>query len=208
MKKIFNLILFASIIISINACSPSSEQYKIGDKVEDFSLKNIDDKMVSMADYKYANGFVLIFTCNHCPYSIAYEDRIIELADYAREKQYELIAINPNDPELYPEDSFENMKIRAKEKSFNFPYLLDEGQLIYPKFGASKTPHVFILNKKANDLVLVYRGAIDDNHEFPEEVTKSYVKTTLDELSEGREKLTYTETKAIGCSIKDKKTSK
>lgn len=193
-------------ILSLSACQTNDESYKIGDEVEDFSLKNIDDSFVSMADYKYAKGFVIVFTCNHCPYSVAYEDRIIELADYAREKEYELIAINPNDPSFYPEDSFENMKIRAEEKSFNFPYLIDEKQEIYPKFGATKTPHVFILNKKNNKLYLAYKGAIDDNHEFPEKVEEKYVKTVLDELAEGKDQLTYTETKAIGCSIKDKRT--
>jgi peroxiredoxin len=96
------------------------------------------------------------------------------------------------------------MKIRAQEKAFNFPYLIDEGQKVYPKFGAKKTPHVFILEKRSGDLVLVYKGAIDDNHEFPKQVKEKYVETVLNELAEAKKELTYTETKAIGCSIKDK----
>jgi len=207
MKTNYLLILMALMPLFLANCSSDNSEkypYKIGDNVEDFKLKNIDGNMVSMSDYDFAKGFIIIFTCNHCPYSVAYEDRIIELTKFARDKSYELIAINPNDPELYPEDSYENMIIRSEKKSFNFPYLFDADQKIYPKFGATKTPHVFIVRKQSNELNLVYKGAIDDNHEFPENISKKYVETVIMELSEGKTKLSHTETKAIGCSIKDK----
>jgi glutathione peroxidase-family protein len=94
--------------------------YQIGDMATDFKLKNVDNKMVSMADYKEAKGFIVIFTCNHCPYAVAYEDRIIALDKKYKKLGYPVIAINPNNPEVQPQDSFELMQVRAKEKKFTF----------------------------------------------------------------------------------------
>ena len=102
--------------------------FDVGDKASDFSLKNIDGEMVSLADYKDVNGFIVVFTCNHCPYAVMYEDRIVALDKKYKSQGYPVIAINPNDPSVKPADSFENMKVRAKEKGFTFPYLMDEGQ--------------------------------------------------------------------------------
>jgi len=133
MKKI---ILTLS-IVTLAVAFAFSQGYKIGDKAADFKLKNVDGKMVSMADYKDAKGFVVIFSCNHCPYVIAYEDRMIELHNEYAPKGFPIIAINSNDPEVQPQDSYEKMIERAKEKNFPFAYLFDEGQKIYPKFGAT-----------------------------------------------------------------------
>jgi peroxiredoxin len=138
--------------------------YQIGDMATDFKLKNVDNKMVSMADYKDAKGFIVIFTCNHCPYAVAYEDRIIALDKKYKKLGYPVIAINPNNPEVQPQDSFELMQVRAKEKKFTFPYLFDEGQHIYPQYGATKTPHVYVLQKTKAGNEVKYIGAIDDNH--------------------------------------------
>ena len=102
----------------------SNAGYKVGDTARDFKLKDVGGRMVSMADNKDAKGFIVIFTCNHCPYSVAYEDRIIALHKAFAPKGYPVIAINPNDPVRQPEDSYENMKVRANEKKFMFPYLL------------------------------------------------------------------------------------
>ena len=102
--------------------------YKIGDIIEDFTLKNIDDTMVSLSDYKEAKGFIIIFTCNMCPYSVANEDRIIALDAKYKSKGYPIIAINPNDPKASKGDSFDDMKVRAAEKGFTFPYLMDKNQ--------------------------------------------------------------------------------
>lgn len=175
--------------------------YKIGDVAEDFSLQNVDGKMVSMADYKDAKGFIITFTCNACPYAVKYEDRIIELHEKYAAKGYPLIAINPNDPAVQPADSFEKMIVRAKEKGFKFPYIFDEGQKVYPKFGATKTPHVFLLNK---DRVVEYIGAIDNNHNDASAVTEKYVENAIAALEKG-EKPKPNTTKAIGCSVKCKK---
>lgn len=179
----------------------SHEGYKIGDVATDFKLKNVDDTMVSLADYKEAKGFIVIFTCNHCPYSVAYEDRIIALDMDYKTKGYPVIAINPNNPESYPSDDFANMKIRAKEKGFTFPYLFDDGQKIFPQYGATKTPHVFILEKTDKGNIVKYIGAIDSNYQDEASASEKYVREAVDALLQGKE-VPVTETKAIGCSIK------
>lgn len=193
----------SSFIVATNLKTETTTEtgYKIGDIATDFSLKNVDDKMVSLADYKDAKGFIVIFTCNHCPYSVAYEDRIIALDKEYKSKGYPVIAINPNNPASYPSDDFENMKIRAKEKGFTFPYLLDDGQKIFPQYGATKTPHVFILEKSDKGNVVKYIGAIDNNYQDASKADDTYVKKAINALLEGKE-VAVKETKAIGCSIK------
>jgi len=179
------------------------EGYQVGDLAEDFSLKNIDGNMVSLADYKDAKGFIVVFTCNHCPYAKLYEQRIMDLdAAYAK-KGFPVIAINPNDPSLEPDDSFEEMVKRGKEKKYSFPYLFDEGQKVYPKFGATRTPHTFVLSKKGNEFRVEYIGAIDDNLKNAEKAEKKYVAEAVDALLLGKKPET-TSTKAIGCTIKAK----
>jgi len=192
-----SLLLFG--IFTSNA--EAGEGYEIGDKARDFKLKNVDGNMVSMSDYVDAKGFIVIFTCNHCPYAVKYEDRIIALNDKYESMGYPVIAINPNDPEVVPEDSFEKMQKRAKSKGFTFPYLMDEGQKVYPSYGARKTPHVYVLEKKKEDLLVSYIGAIDDNYGDPSAVNKKYVEDAVDALLAGK-KVELTTTKAIGCSIK------
>jgi len=190
------------ILIQEETTETSSSGYKIGDVATDFSLKNVDDQNVSLSDYADSKGFIVVFTCNHCPYAVAYEDRIIALDKKYKEQGYPVIAINPNDPMKQPEDSFENMKIRAKEKNFSFPYLFDEGQQIFPKYGATRTPHVFILQKTDNNTNRVrYIGAIDDNHENASQVNEKYIENAVEALLSGNE-ITVKQTKAIGCTIK------
>jgi peroxiredoxin len=172
----------------------------VGDEAPAFSLKNIDGKMVSMASYPEARGFVIVFTSNHCPFSKAYEDRIISLNTRYATQGYPVIALNPNDPAAYEADSFENMKVRAAEKGFNFPYLVDD-QGVGRKFGAVRTPHVFVIRKEDGKNIVKYAGAIDDNAQDPSSVTKKYVEDALDNLLANKPVVT-TNTKAIGCSIK------
>ncbi len=178
--------------------------YQVGDEVtSDFSLKGVDGKMVAMGDYPDAKGYVVVFTCNHCPYSIAYEDRLIELDKKYKEMGYPVIAINPNDPKVAPDDSYEKMIVRAEEKNFSFPYLFDEGQNVYPQYGATKTPHVYVVNKTETGNRIAYVGAIDDNKEA-DKVTKNYLANALDALVAGKTpEDPYT--KAFGCSIKTAK---
>ncbi|MDY0196845.1 MAG: thioredoxin family protein [Tenuifilaceae bacterium] len=200
MKKI---ILTIS-IVALTVALAFSQGYKVGDKATDFKLKNVDGKMVSMADFASAKGFIVIFSCNHCPYVIAYEDRIIELHNKYASKGYPVIAINPNDPEVQPQDSYKLMIERANEKKFPFAYLFDEGQKVYPVYGATKTPHVYLLNKKGKDLIVEYIGTIDNNYKDASQVTQTYLADAIAALLENKKPL-VTETKAIGCTIKVKK---
>lgn len=201
MKTIKLICAAIVLIIAFAFTGKSSEGYKVGDIATDFTLKNVDGKMVSLKNYKDAKGFIVIFTCNHCPFAKAYEDRIIALDKKYKKLGYPVIAINPNNPEVQPDDSFELMIERAKEKRFTFPYLFDEGQKIYPQYGATKTPHVYILQKTSKGNVVKYIGAIDDNHSDEEAVKVKYVENAVDALLGGKE-IEVKSTKAIGCSIK------
>lgn len=178
--------------------------YEVGDEATDFKLKNIDGKMVSLSDFKTAKGFIVIFTCNHCPYAKKYEDRIIELDKKYKSQGYPVIAINPNDPNVQPEDGYQQMIERAKQKGFTFPYLADEGQKIYPHYGATKTPHVFILQKENGKNIVKYIGAIDNNYDNPNDVSEYYAQDAVNALLKG-ESVKMTKTVAIGCTIKVKK---
>lgn len=201
--KRFKLLFLFAIAIGVAAFTVKENVigYRIGDLATDFRLKNVDEKMVSLKDFNKAKGFVVIFTCNHCPFSKAYEDRIIALDKKYKNLGYPVVAINPNNPAKQKEDSFDKMKVRAKEKGFTFPYLLDDGQKIYPQYGATKTPHVYVLQKTSKGLEVKYIGAIDDNHEDASAVQTQFVANALDALIENRE-IEIKETKAIGCSIK------
>lgn len=199
MKRL--LLLFGISLVSLTTMY--AQGYQVGDKAMDFKLKNIDGKFVSLGNYPNAKGFIVIFTCNHCPYAKAYQDRIIELDQKYKSKGYPVIAINSNDPQLEPTDSYQEMVVRAKEKSYTFPYLFDETQDVYRKFGAKRTPHVFLLQKQGMDLVVKYIGAIDDNYQDASKVTTPYLSNAVDALLAGKNP-DPTFTKAIGCSIKDK----
>lgn len=175
--------------------------YKVGDLATDFSLKNIDGNMVSLSDYKDANGFIVIFTCNTCPYAVAYEDRVEALNKKYADKGYPVIAIMPNNTDVKPGDRMEAMTARAKAKGFTFPYLMDKGQKIYPQYGATKTPHVYLLQKTTKGNVVKYIGAIDDNYKDATAVTEKYVEDAVDSLLKNQE-IKVKSTRAIGCSIK------
>jgi len=178
--------------------------YEVGDEAADFKLKNIDGKMVSLSDFKSAKGFIVVFTCNHCPYAKKYEDRVIELDKKYKAQGYPVIAINPNDPNVQPEDGYQQMIERAKQKGFTFPYLVDEGQRIYPQYGATKTPHVFVLKKENGKNIVKYIGAIDNNYDNPNDVSEYYAQDAVNALIKG-EPVKMTKTVAIGCTIKVKK---
>lgn len=182
----------------------ANKGYKIGDVATDFKLKNVDNKIVSLSDFKTAKGYIVIFTCNHCPYAKAYEDRIIALNSKYAPKGYPIIAINPNDPKLVEEDNFEGMQKRAKDKGFAFPYLLDDGQKVYPQYGATRTPHVYVLNKENGKNIVRYIGAIDDNYSDVNDVSNKYVEAAVDALLSNKP-IAMATTVAIGCSIKAQK---
>lgn len=202
MKNVIKNFTVFTLILALSAFTARTKSgYQIGDVIEDFSLKNVDGKMVSLSDYKDAKGFIITFTCNTCPYANMYEERIIELDKKYASQGYPVIAIMPNNTQVKPGDSFEEMQKRAEEKGYTFPYLLDEGQKVYPKFGATKTPHNYVIQKTEEGNVVRYIGAIDDNYRDANSVKQKYVEDAVNALIEGK-KVEVTETKAIGCSIK------
>lgn len=200
MKKAFSF-LTISLALFAMSFSPAGPGYKVGDTAIDFKLKNVDGKMVSLASIKDAKGYIVIFTCNACPYAKAYEDRIIELHKKYAPLGYPVVAINPNDKDVQPADSYDKMKERAKEKNFPFNYLYDETQEIAKTYGATRTPHVYLLD---NNRVVRYIGAIDDNSESASDVKEKYLENAIDALRNGKDVATK-ETKAVGCGIKWKK---
>ncbi|MFX0116192.1 MAG: thioredoxin family protein [Candidatus Hodarchaeota archaeon] len=175
-----------------------SEMLSIGSKAPAFSLPGVDGKEYSLDSFADKKVLVVIFSCNHCPYVQAYEDRMVAIQRDYETKGVTLVAINSNETNNYPTDSFEHMVERAKERGFNFPYLRDETQEIADAYGAERTPHLFVFNENRE---LAYIGAIDDNWKEPDQVKKQYLRDALDALLEGRE-IVEKETYAIGCTIK------
>ena len=179
---------------------------KVGDIAPDFKLRNIDGKMISLADLKNeqggnpTKGYIVTFTCNTCPYAVMYEDRIIELHNKYAPKGWPVVAIQPNDPNLKPGDSMEEMKIRANEKGYPFVYLFDDGQKVFPQYGATRTPHIFLLDSTRK---VRYIGTIDNNPQDAEAVTKRYVEDAIAAIEAGKEP-DPNFTKAIGCGIRTK----
>ncbi len=146
----------------------------------------------------------MAFTCNGCPYAVAYQDRIIELDKIYKPKGYPVIAINPNDTDQAPGDNLEGMKERAEAKGFTFPYLKDATQEVYRAFGAERTPHIYVLTRSGEDLLVSYVGAIDDNYQDASSVKEPYLANAVNALLAGNEP-NPSFTKAIGCGIKGKK---
>lgn len=199
-----NLVLITALLSHKGLVNDIDKGYGIGDFATDFSLPDINGKRISLADFKDAKGYLVIFTCNTCPYAIAYEDRIIALDKKYKTKGVPVIAINPNDPDLQPADDVQHMKKRAIEKGFTFPYLVDEKQEIFPQYGATKTPHVYLLEKTKQGNVVRYIGTIDDNYSDASSVKIKYVENAVEAMLSGEE-IPLTTTRAIGCSIKSGK---
>lgn len=173
----------------------------IGDTAKPFNLLGSDSKKHLLADYSGRSVIALIFTCNHCPYAQAWEDRLIRLqSDYAG-RDVQLLAVNSNDPNQYPEDSYEKMKERVEEKGFNFPYLHDGDQSLARDYGAERTPEVFLFDGEGT---LRYHGAIDDNYEDSSAVQQDYLRDAIEAVLDGRDPETA-ETELVGCSLKWKR---
>ncbi len=196
-KLIVSIILCAPLVQSISF----QQGYKIGDTVSNFTLKNVDNKMVSLSDYNTHHGVILIFDCNTCPYSNAYNERIIALNNLYKPKGFPVVTVNSNDPKISPGDSFDEMVSRAKNKKYSFPYLFDETQKVGHAFGATNTPHTFVLKREGKNFVVAYIGAIDNNPRDADAVGKKYVEQAVGALL-NEEEVQIKETKAIGCSIK------
>lgn len=193
--------LFLTFILGIFSAGLFAQGYQVGDVATDFRLLNVDGNYVSMSDYHDAKGIILIFSCNHCPYVVAYEDRMIELHNEFAPKGFPVVAVNPNDSVLVPADSYTKMIERAEEKNFPFAYLLDADQTVFPEYGATRTPHVYLLERVNGELVVAYIGAIDDNYRDASAVEERYLANAINALLNG-ERPDPDFTRAIGCTIK------
>jgi peroxiredoxin len=197
MKRIIALLLIAT---SGFAFKTADNGYKAGDTIANFKLKNVTGKMVSLADYTTAKGFIVVFTCNHCPVAKAYEKRIMTLDKEYAAKGYPVIAISPNDPVAEPTDSYPNMQKRAAAMKYTFPYLIDETQQITRTFGAQATPTAYVLKKTNKGIVVEYVGAIDNDEEGINPSKTKYVENAVNALIADKTPAVTT-SKAFGCRI-------
>lgn len=199
MKKIlFILTLALSGVLTLHA------GLKPGDKAVDFALKNVDGATVSLSDYHSMEGVILVFTCNTCPYAQAYEKRIIDLHRKYASEGFPVLAVNPNDDEVQPADTWAKMKERAKDQGYPFPYLKDESQEVYRAYGATRTPHIYLLANKGGQFKVAYIGAIDDSAMDASAVEESYLEDAIAAIKDGKTPDPAL-TKAVGCTIKAKK---
>jgi peroxiredoxin len=184
-----------ALMVAAIAARGYAAELKIGDAVANFAgIIGIDDKEHGLADYQGAKLVVVVFTCNHCPVAVAYEDRLVALQKDYQAKGVQLVAVNVN---TIADDRLDKMKERAAKKGFNFPYLYDATQKIGRDYGATVTPHVFVLDK---DRKIAYVGAVDDNME-PDKVKSPHLRNALDALLAGK-RPPQEVTKQFGCGIK------
>jgi len=213
MQTGFLFYLLLTVIQIINGPNPlaPAEDHKtlaIGQPAPDFNLTGVDGKTYSLSSFSKARILVIVFTCNHCPTAQAYEDRIIRLTKDYKDKGVDVVAIMPNDPKSirldelgYTDmgDSYEEMKIRAKEKQFNFPYLYDgDHETVANAYGPVATPHVFIFDQQR---ILRYSGRIDDVEKPTRTPNSMDTRNAIDALLENKE-IPVKTTKVFGCSIK------
>ncbi|UFH56256.1 thioredoxin family protein [Spirosoma sp. KNUC1025] len=204
MKAFMSWLLTGLLVLSLAQSgihAQGTQGYNIGDAIANFHLKNVDGRMVSLGDYQLKKGLILVFTSNHCPFSKTYEDRIIALDRKFAAQGYPVLAIMPNDPTAYEQDSFENMKNRAREKEYSFAYVIDETQSTARTFGATRTPQVYVLKQTNGSFILEYVGSIDDSPQDSAGAQRRYVDEAVSSLLAGRP-VQSPMTKPIGCGIK------
>lgn len=202
MKKVL-IIVLAVIALSTQAQVTTLQP---GENAPEISLKNVDNKQVSFADYPTAKGFIVIFTCNTCPVSKAYEGRVEELNTKYASAGFPVIAVNANDPAMSSAESFAKMQERAKDNKISYPYLYDEGQKFTNQYGAKNTPHVFLISKSEKGNTIEYVGAIDNDTENTNSEKIKYVEQAISSI-QNNQKPAVTSTKAIGCVVKRKNQS-
>jgi hypothetical protein len=210
MKQITNIlpaVLLVATAANTVRADDAAKPLALGAKapMADTKMKNVDGKMVSIAEvaHKGAKGTLVVFTCNHCPFAKAWEQRIVELGNGYAKKGIGVILINANDPAKHADDDYPEMQARAKSLGMQVPYVVDDTSAVARAFGASVTPEAFLFGK---DRKLVYHGAIDDNHKEPAKVEKRYLRDALDAVVGGKVPATA-ETKSLGCGIKFRKVS-
>lgn len=201
MKTII-LNLFAGLVIVLCCSFDRQSGYQIGETVEDFTLQNVDGKMVSLSDYKDAKGFIIVFTNNDCWVSKNYQKAIITMDKRYKPQGYPVIAINSTNPQKSSstEEGFTKMMDRAKEKGYTFPYLCDSAQTVIKQFGATQAPTVYLLNKEDGKLIVKYLGAIDSNDEVDGHPGERYLEDAVKNVLAGKPVLIKT-TKPMGCNI-------
>jgi peroxiredoxin len=199
-KLVFSLL---SMILMVSVASPK-DPYRPGDAASDFSLKNVKGESVSLSQFNSAKGFIVVFYSNVCPMVKKYEQRIADLHKEFSSKGYPVVAINSNDKDAQPGDSFDEMKKYVKGRNTGFEYLYDETQDVARDFGATNTPHVYVLSKKDGNLKVEYVGAIDNNADDASQANKKYVADAVNALLKGQS-VPLSSTKAIGCTVKWKK---
>ena len=196
MKKsiLTSVLYFLALVIAYGGLKP-------GDPAPSFSLQSVGDTIVSLSDYSNQKGVILVFTSNLCPFAKAYEQRIIQLHNKYANLGFTVVAINSNSPEISPDDNFSNMKLLAREKDYPFPYLKDENEEVCKAYGATRNPHVFLLQKSGSGFLIAYMGAIDDNSLDPGSVSNLYLDNAILALLKGS-KPALSSTRPIGCMIK------
>ncbi|MVM39346.1 redoxin domain-containing protein [Spirosoma sp. HMF3257] len=188
-------------LMALSTIYAQPKGYTLGDAITDFRLKNVDGRSISLVDYRSQKGLIVVFTSNHCPFAKAYEDRLIALDRKFSSQGFPVLAIMPNDPTAYEEDSFENMKVRARDKSFPYAYTIDETQTTARAFGVTRTPQVYVLKQMNGQFILEYVGTIDDSPQDEAGVQRRYVDDAVTNLLAGRP-VQSPITKPIGCAIK------
>jgi peroxiredoxin len=191
-RPFFILLLFALVLL---AAGRKKERV-----VEDFSLLNVDGHLVSLSNYPDARGFVIVFTCNHCPFAKLYPPRFNQFYEKYASQGVPLIAVSSTDTVMYEDDTFSRMRAKANAEHFLFPYVWDANQTVAKNFDAQKTPHAFVIWKERGKWVVKYNGAFDDNGANPDKVQEPYVVNAVDALLAGR-RVGIAETASIGCQI-------
>jgi peroxiredoxin len=186
------------------APAPGPATLTLGAKapLADRAMTGVDGTPVTLATAAGPKGLLVVFTCNACPYAIAWEERIVALGNEYAKQGIGVVAVNSNDPAIVPGDGLDEMKKRAAERTMQFPYVVDQGAAVARAFGATRTPEAFLFDAQG---ALVYHGTIDDNHKAADQVTKRYLEDALAAVAAGKP-VTVAETKAIGCGIKFPKT--
>ena len=200
MKSAFSILiisLLAMLSLGFNNIEPNKSM--LGKQINNFNLKNIDGKFVSLNEYKKAKGFVIMFTCNHCPFAKLYSSRMNQLNKKYAALDIPMLAINSMDSLLYEEETFDEMRLKAKTDKFNFPYLFDETQAVGKQFNAEHTPQIFVIWKVNEKWIVKYSGAFDDDGKHPEKA-KPYVANAIDDLLANKP-VRNPETQSFGCRI-------
>ena len=198
--KAARLMMFVLCAVLVVGSSVLAAGLKLGDTapLSAIKMKNVDGREMSIADVKGPNGMLVIFSCNHCLFVKAWESRISTIGNATQKRGIGVIAINPNDPTVYAEDRFEEMQKRAKERGFQFPYVVDATSDVARAFGATRTPECYLFDKNGK---LVYHGAVDDNYADAAKVDKHYIEDAINALVAGMD-VPVKESKAVGCTIK------